>query len=87
VPVSSSSRSAVGAERMYACTWVLQGINPLLAAYVCCLVDVKRVQQHFNRRGTAQARHLHVTVSQGLGGPTAQVAFMAPHFGIIRSSQ
>jgi hypothetical protein len=30
---------------MYACTWVLQGINPLLAAYVCCLVDVKRVQQ------------------------------------------
>jgi hypothetical protein len=40
-----------------------------------------------NRRGTAQARHLHVTVSQGLGGPTAQVAFMAPHFCIIRSSQ
>jgi hypothetical protein len=35
---------------MYACTWVLQGINPLLAAYVCCLVDVKRVQQHLCRK-------------------------------------
>jgi hypothetical protein len=23
----------------------------------------------YNGRGTAQARHLHVTVSQGLGGP------------------
>jgi hypothetical protein len=41
----------------------------------------------YNRRGTAQARHLHVTVSQGLGGPTAQVACMAPHICIIHSSQ
>jgi hypothetical protein len=32
----------------------------------------------YNGRGTAQARHLHVTVSQGLGGPYAQLACM--HF-------
>jgi hypothetical protein len=41
----------------------------------------------YNRRGTAQARHLHVTVSQGLGGPTAQVACMARHICIIHYSQ
>jgi hypothetical protein len=41
----------------------------------------------YNRRGTAEARHLHVTVSQALGGLTALVACMAPHTCIIRSSQ
>jgi hypothetical protein len=40
-----------------------------------------------NGRGTAQARHLHVTVSQGLGGPIAQLACMAPHICILHRSQ